>query len=65
MKSETPFFSLYGDAVWTEKILDFQGNFRKFEGLRVEIKKKPLMEIWPYPSGNLYQGQAVTDRHGL
>ena len=40
-----PDFFLHGDALVTEKILDFPGNFRKFDGLLAEIKKKPLLEI--------------------
>ena len=40
-----PDFFLYGDAFVTKKILDFPGNFRKFNGLPAEIKKKPLLEI--------------------
>ena len=38
-------FSLYGDTFVTKKILDFPGNFRKFDGLPAEMKKKPLLEI--------------------
>ena len=40
-----PDFFLYGDALVTKKILDFPGNFRKFDGLPAEMKKKPLLEI--------------------
>ena len=40
-----PDFFLNGDAFVTKKILDFPGNFRKFDGLLAEIKKKSLLEI--------------------
>ena len=40
-----PDFFLYGGAFVTKKILDFPGNFRKFDGLPAEMKKKPLLEI--------------------
>ena len=40
-----PDFFLYGDAFVTKKILDLPGNFRKFDGLPAEMKKKPLLEI--------------------
>ena len=50
-------FFLYGDAFVTEKILDFPGSFRKFDGLPAETKKKPSLEIRPCSAGNVYQGQ--------
>ena len=40
-----PDFFLYADAFVTKKILDLPGNFRKFDGLPAEMKKKPLLEI--------------------
>ena len=40
-----PDFFLYGNALVTKKILDFPENFRKFDGLPAEMKKKPLLEI--------------------
>ena len=40
-----PDFFLNGDAFVTKKFLDFPGNFRKFDGLPAEMKKKPLLEI--------------------
>ena len=53
-----PDFFLYRGAFVTKKILDFPGNFRKFDGLPAEIKKKPCWKFDPTQL-EMYQGQCA------